>query len=592
MTDTTNLRSPICSVLGHVDHGKSSILDKIRGSAIIAQEAGGITQAIGASIIPMDTIKKVCGNLLDNLKTQLTIPGLLFIDTPGHAAFTSLRKRGGSLADIAIVVVDINEGFKPQTIEAIEILITHKTPFIIAANKVDLIPGWKSSDKNILPNLSSQSQEVQQKIDTKLYEVVGQIYEKFQLNAERFDRVDDYTKNIAIIPCSAKTGEGLPELIMVMTGLAQKYLEQNLQLSADGQAKGTVLEVKEEKGLGTTMDVIIFDGTMNVGDTIIIGTMNEPIVTRVKALFEPAALAEMRDKKSKFKPVKSVTAAIGVKVSAPEIDNVISGMPVRVAGKDNLEEIKEQIKTEIEEVMVDTDEDGIIIKADNLGSLEALMLLLREKDIPIRKASIGDISKKDVMDAETNLEKDELQAVILGFSVKVSEEIIKNAGKVKILTNDVIYKLIEQFEEWKLAEEKKGEQRELEFIVRPAKLQILEGYVFRQNNPAIVGCDILVGKIKTGTPLMKKNKEITRVKSIQADKDNLTEVSQGKQVAVGMEGVTVGRQINEGDTLYTAIPEADFKKLKQLKKYLSEQEIEVIKEIARLMREDNPVWGV
>ncbi|MCX6707042.1 MAG: GTP-binding protein [Candidatus Woesearchaeota archaeon] len=254
------LRSPICSVLGHVDHGKSSILDSIRGTCVVKGEAGLITQAIGASIIPLGTIKAKCGKLLETMNMTFTIPGLLFIDTPGHAAFTSLRKRGGALADIAIVVIDINEGFKPQTIEAIEILKNNKTPFIIAANKIDLIPGWKISQKSILQNIMEQSPDVITKIDMKLYEIVGQIHEKFSMNSERFDRVDDFTKQIAIVPCSAKTGEGLQELIMVIAGLAQRFLEKALDFNIDGPAKGSIMEVKEDKGLGKTIDVIIYDG--------------------------------------------------------------------------------------------------------------------------------------------------------------------------------------------------------------------------------------------------------------------------------------------------------------------------------------------
>ena len=142
-------------VLGHVDSGKTSILDKIRGTGVQGREAGGITQAIGASIIPIETIKKICGKLLDSLNIKLTLPGLLFIDTPGHAAFVNLRKRGGNLADIAILVININEGLMPQTIESINILKQYKTPFIIAVNKIDLVNGWRSQkEKSLLKSIS------------------------------------------------------------------------------------------------------------------------------------------------------------------------------------------------------------------------------------------------------------------------------------------------------------------------------------------------------------------------------------------------------------------------------------------------------
>ena len=253
------IRSPLCVVLAHVDHGKTSILDKIRGSAITKGEAGGITQAIGASIIPLEIIKKICGKLLEALNMKFTIPGLLFIDTPGHASFTSLRKRGGNLADIAILVIDINEGLKPQTIESIEILKQYKTPFIIAANKIDLISGWQPKDMPIITNIEQQGENIRKLLDKKIYELVGKLAER-GFNSERFDRVDDFTKSIAIVPTSAKTGEGIPELLMVLTGLAQKFLEKCLNCDTQGPAKGTILEgcsLRTEEGIITIKAEII-----------------------------------------------------------------------------------------------------------------------------------------------------------------------------------------------------------------------------------------------------------------------------------------------------------------------------------------------
>lgn len=582
------IRSPLCVVLAHVDHGKTSILDRIRGSAVTKGEAGGITQAIGASIIPLSTVKKICGKLLESLKMKFTIPGLLFIDTPGHASFTSLRKRGGNLSDIAILVIDVNAGVKPQTIESIEILKQYKTPFVIAANKIDLISGWQSSEKPLLANIQSQSQSTQQLTDKKLYELVGKLAE-LGFDSERFDRVDDFTKSIAIIPTSAITGEGIPELLMVITGLAQKFLENWLKFDVKGKAKGTVLEVKEEKGLGKSMDVILYDGSLKRNDIIVIGTLTEPIVTKVKGLFEPLPLKEMRDKKSKFESVQEVHAATGVRISAQGIDEVLSGMPIRSCSQEGIEKAKQEIKSEIEEAMIKEDKDGIIIKADTLGSLEALHKLLKEKSFSIKKASIGGITKKDISDAEANYEKDPMTAVILGFNISSDIE----PKNVKIISNNVIYKIIEDFEKWQIEEKRKLETKELEKVVMPCKFQIMQGYVFRQNNPAVVGVDVLGGTVRIGTPLMKEDgKEITEIKSMQMDQENIEKAERGKQVAVSMEGVTVGRQINEGEILYSAIPEQDFRKLKEFKKYLKEEEKQIIKEIVSIKRRQNPVWGI
>ncbi len=582
------IRSPICTVVGHVDHGKSSILDWIRGSSIVSAEPGAITQAIGASNVPLDAIKRKCGDLLKAVNIQFNIPGLLFIDTPGHAAFTNLRKRGGNLADIAILVVDINEGFKPQTIEAIEILKSYKTPFIIAANKIDLINGWQQKEKLLLPDITAQHAHIQQAFEERLYGLVRSLYDAAQLDGERFDRVSDYTKQIAVVPCSARTGEGLPELLMTIIGLAQKYLEKSLEIK-EGNAKGIVLEVKEVKGLGKALDTIIYDGTLKVNDILVVGGLEKPTVTKVKAMFVAAAMGELRDKKTKFESVKEITAAVGLRISANDIEDVASGMPLISVEKDDIEEAKEEVQREIEEVTLQTEEEGVVIKADSLGSLEAMVVLLKERNIAVSSASIGNITKKDIASAETQYEKDPFKGIVLGFNVNCEIP----TGKVKVLTNNVIYRLLEEFEAWKVAQEKVLEQVEVDKLVRPCKIQLLKNYVFRQSNPAVIGIEVLAGKLKSGMPLMnEKGKQVTIVKGIQMEKESVTELEEGKQGAVSMDNVTLGRTLMGDEILYSAIPANDFMKLKEFKKALSPREIEVVKEIAKIMREDNPVWGI
>lgn len=593
MKTENSIRSPIVSVLGHVDHGKSSILDAIRESNIVDKEAGAITQAIGASIVPLEVIKKKCGLLVDQVKLQFNIPGLLFIDTPGHAAFTSLRKRGGALADIAILVVDMNEGFKPQTIEAIDILRTSKTPFVIAANKLDLVPGYENKDSCLSVDLKQQAPGTLEMLDERLYKIIGQLYDRFQMNAERFDRVDDYTKQVAIVPCSAKTRIGLAELLMVLTGLAQRFLEQGLMVDMGGIAKGTILEVKDVEGLGKAVDVIVYDGALNVNDTIVIGGVLEPIVTKVRALLQPAPLQEMRDKKSKFINIKKAIAATGVRISAHGLEEAVAGMPLLSCAddKESIDEAKEKVQSEVEEVLLDTGTKGIIIKADSLGSLEAVVKLFGEKGLKIRKASLGAISKKDVSDAESNYEDDPLLSVIIGFNVSLGKG-VEPPRKVKVITGDIIYKLLDDYTLWTEEKKKALEAEQLEDLVRPCKLEILATCIFRQNNPAIVGVHVLVGVVKAGTPLMKAGRTLTTVKSIQSEGENVHRVEQGKEVAVSLPDVTCGRQIDGNDILYSAIPEEDFRKLKKLKKYLTEMEIQVMKDIAEIMRKDNPVWGI
>jgi translation initiation factor 5B len=567
------LRSPICTVVGHVDHGKTTLLDRIRSSAVAAQEAGAITQAIGASIIPIDTIRTLLGNQFPDGK--VAVPGILFIDTPGHAAFTSLRKRGGSLADIAILLVNLQEGFKPQTREALEILKTYKTPFVIAANKLDLTPGFRTHKDALIPNLSAQAESVQTHVDTKLYELVGTLSE-FGIQAERFDRIENFQKQAAIVPISALTGHGLPELLLVILGLARRFLEGDLEFTADGPGKGVVLEVKEEQGLGTTLDVILYDGTLSVGDPIAIGTLGAPIQTKVRALFEPNTNTDLRDRKAQFRGVQSVTAAIGVKVAAPGIDGAIAGMPL-IATSDAAS-IAGEFSLPAE--MQGGEHEGVLIKADTLGSAEAIIQLFREHKIPVHRASIGPINKKDV--AEALSQKD---PVIIGFNVPKPTGI--DTSGVAVLVENVIYHLIDRYEAHRTAVEQAAK-----IPVRPAKLEYLPNHTFRQSNPLICGMNVIAGELATGTHLMKNGTRVALVKEIQENKKNVTSVGAGKSVAVSLIGPTAGRQISEGDILYTSMNEEEFRALRAASKFLTEPEKDVLREIATIMRAEQPLWGV
>ena len=581
------LRQPIVSVLGHVDHGKTSLLDKIRGTAVASKESGGITQSIGASIIPADVIKKICKDLLNKVKLSLTIPGLLIIDTPGHAAFINLRKRGGNLADIAILVIDINEGLMAQTIECIQILKQYKTPFVIAANKIDLLEAWFSHKKPLLESINDQTPQTTQQLELKLYEIVGKLFE-IELQADRFDRVSDYTKQVAIVPISAKTGEGIPELLVVLTGLAQKFLEQSLNIDVKGPAKGIVLEVKEQKGVGKVIDAVLYDGSLNVGDQIVLGGIGAPIVTKVKAMFQPAPLVQMQDK-TKFENVKSATAATGIRIYASDIEQVMGGVPLFSAGE-NLEQIKLEVQKEVESVLIDTQDEGIFVKADTLGSLEALSYILKERKIPVRKTSIGPIAKKDLADAKGMLEKNPLFAAILGFNIPPAEE---EAEGVKIIVHDIIYRLVEEYESWREGKKKNIEMSELDKLTKPCKVELLKGYVFRQSNPAILGAEVVLGTLKSNTKLMnKEGVVVTTVKGIQQEKERVEKLEKGKQGAISLSGVSIGRQIFEGDILYSAISENEFRKYKEFKEYLSEHEKIIFREISEIMRKKNPVWGV
>src|SRR5688572_12720231 len=338
---TAYTRHPIVSVLGHVDHGKTSILDKIRGTKVFDREAGAITQHIGASEVPLDTIYQRCGVLLKGKK--FTVPGLLFIDTPGHHAFSSLRRRGGQLADIAVLVVDLTEGLMPQTVEAIQILRSTKTPFIIAANKVDRCQGWETADKPFILNVREQGPTAQSSFDEHFYKLVAALYEQ-SLPTERYDRISDFTRNISIVPTCARSGEGIADLLAMLVGLAQKFLEDRLVTDEEMAGEGTVLEVKQDKGLGTVLDVILYAGKIRKSDTILLGTKNLPLESKVKGLLKPAPLDEMRDARKAFTQVDEIVAAAGLKLLIPDAEGVIAGAPLRVVRDDNYDAAYETVE--------------------------------------------------------------------------------------------------------------------------------------------------------------------------------------------------------------------------------------------------------
>ncbi|HDP73830.1 MAG TPA: translation initiation factor IF-2 [Candidatus Woesearchaeota archaeon] len=586
------IRYPICSVVGHVDHGKSSILDFIRGSSIISREAGGITQAIGASKVPVKELKRFCGMLWQSLGKEVSIPGLLFIDTPGHAAFSNLRRRGGNLADISILVVDINEGFKPQTVESLQILKEYKTPLVVAANKLDLVPGYRSDSKAfVLKNIESQAEPVKAQIDKKLYELVGSIFEQ-GFNAERFDRVEDYTKQVSIVPVSAKTGEGIPELITVILALSQKYLEKTLQLNPGKEAKATILEVKDIPGFGTVIDAILYDGVLRVSDSIVFGTLDEPGSSKVKGIFVQPPLSEIRDKKCRFKPAKEVVAAEGIRIYAQSLERALSGMPlVSARSQQELERAVSEVKKDVGQVVFERDHDGLVIKADSLGSLEALQKLLQENNIPVKKAGIGSITKKDLIEAHAMKEKDALKGVILGFNSELKDE--PNDEGVEIISEPVIYKIIERYQDWVEEKSRQLEKNKLSKIPSICKLRILPNYVFRESNPAIVGVEVLSGVLKPDTPVMNtEGAPVTRVKQVQLNCENVPEVKKNAQVAVSLPKVTFGRQIKENDILYTLISSVEFKKYREAKKMLSPDQIELLREIASIMKQRDPSFGL
>ncbi len=590
------IRQPIVSVLGHVDSGKTSLLDKVRGTGVQGREAGGITQHIGASFLPVETIQKICGPLYEKLsKVEHQIPGILVIDTPGHEIFTNLRSRGGSAADIAILVVDANRGFQPQTNESLKILESRKVPFVVALNKTDMVSGWKNTETQFISqSIKEQNVEVQNFLDEKIYNVVTAL-SILGYKSEAFYRIDDYKKEIAIVPVSAKTGVGIPELFAVLVGLTQQYLKEKLN-QEEKSNRGIILEVNDEVGLGPTANMILIDGQMRKEDSIIAAKRDSVIVTKPKALLLPKPLDEMRDPRDKFKPVEYIQAAAGVKIASPDLDGVLPGSTLYAVSDDaEIEHFKKIIEDEMQSVFISTETNGVILKCDAIGSLEAITEMLRRQQIPISKADIGPVTRRDILEAMATKENDRHLGVILAFNVKVLQdaETEADSNHIKVFTDKIIYSLIDTYTQW-VDDDKVDEENSVFKELTPiSKFTFLKGFVFRNNNPAVFGIRVDVGQLRQKIPFMNKTgKKIGIIHQLQHDGKTVSVAKTGQEVACSVQNVTIGRQIVEEDVFYTLPSSSDAKQLvKRFMHKLSSEETDVLNEIIEIQRAIDPAYA-
>ena len=588
-------RQPIVAVLGHVDHGKTSLRDHIRSlgtdvrASVMDREAGGITQHIGATEVPAKLLNELCSPLMDG--KNFDSPGLLFIDTPGHHSFASLRSRGGSLADIAILIVDVMEGVRPQTIESIRILKQAKTPFVIAANKVDRIYGWQSvNNRSMAAAMKDQTREAAGLFEKRYWELVGSFAEH-GFNIELYSKVKDFTQEIALVPISAREGEGIQDLLTVVIGLAERYLEEKLT-DVEGAGEGTVLEMKEERGLGKTLDVILYRGSVKKGDEIVLVTDEGGITTHVRGMFAPRGMSEMRDAGNRWDDTEAAHAASGLKISAPDLDGVLAGTTLRVVSNDAEREEALALADAEANLSIELDEEeGVTIKADTVGGLEALAKELRAVEVPIRHAGIGKVNRRDVRTAENSA--DPLHRIILAFSTEIlsdaEEEIENSESGVKYLCSDIIYHILEEREEWVEQRTRELEEASREQVVYPGRILLLPDHTFRISKPAVVGVRVLAGRSHVGQRLLKNGERVGQIKSIRSGQDSMKEARQGAEVAVAIDGVPVGRHIDEEDVLLVDIPESHAKKLRKMD--LTSAELEVLEELTTIHRKESHFWG-
>jgi len=586
------VREAITVVVGHVDVGKTLLLDKIRNTAVAYREPGMITQHIGMSYVPWNAVERIAGPLIDRmrLRGKIWLPGFLFIDTPGHAAFSNLRRRGGSVADVAILVVDVTSGLEEQGIESLRLLQARGVPFVIAANKLDRVYGWKSSENGVfLFNIDNQDWHAVSILEERIGKLIDEL-SRHGVEADRYDRVTDFTRQVPIVPTSALTGEGIPDLLVVLAGVAQRLVGRERLSVRDVPARGVVMEVSEMRGIGPVIDVVLYDGVLRRGDTIVTMGVEGPLITTVKAIIATKPLDEMRDPEDRYRFVEEVVAATGVRIVAEGVDKAVPGAPIVVVRSSaELDQAIKEVAEEVGEFRLATDKEGVVAKADTFGTLESMVLYLKQMGIPVRVADIGNVSRRDVVEAHLAKRRNPAYGAILAFNVKVPPDVEKEAQSmgVKIFRGEILYRIVEDYAKWVRAIREHEIKEALASVVHPGKIQILPGFVFRRSDPAIVGVKVLGGVIRPGYQLVKPDgREVGKIMQIQKHGKPIPEARAGDEVAISIEGrVIVGRHIDEGDILYVLIPDEHYRKLvTQLRQYLADDEKALLDEYLELRR--------
>lgn len=526
-------RSLIVVVQGNVDVGKTLLLDYIRGSHIQSKEAAGITQQIGASYKSKESLQRA---------DEVLFPGFLFIDTPGHEAFSNLRSRGSSICDIAIIVVDLMHGIERQTEESIQSCIDNKIPFIIALNKCDRMFGWDANDKTpIIEKVKSDAFKAE--FDNRFYDFSQYFYRK-QFNTS----LDFSTENdvINVCPVSAMTGEGIDELLFTAAKFSQeKFLDL---LVKTNELKAVIMESKHEARVGATIDVILINGELQVGDKIGFSTLKGPVVTTIKSLLIPEECTEMRMSQS-YVLKRKVEGACGVRIVANNMDNAIPGS--KVIKTENISEI-EEYKSQIE-----IDREGITVFAPTIGQLEALLKFLRvqaETPVKVGHVSIGSVFRKDIIHLTKYIESGKTNYnCILCFDCDVADadEVIQE-NRTQIFTGDTIYRLYENYMVWFRMKRDEDDARLRRSTVFPCELSLLPGKCFRKTNPIILGVKVEKGRLRSGIKLFNKKGILGNITSIRDGDKDVEEAVKGSEVSICIDTDKIfGRAIDYSDSLYS-----------------------------------------
>jgi translation initiation factor IF-2 len=455
-------RPPIVTILGHVDHGKTTLLDYIRKASVAAKEHGGITQAIGAY--------------------QTTSEGKLitFIDTPGHAAFEKMRSRGAKVADIAVLVVAVDDGIMPQTVEAIKHILGAKVPMVVAVNKID-IPGI--------------NKEVQlQKIKKQL--------------SDNNVLVEEYGGDVPVVELSAKSGEGVDKLLEMILLVAEV---NEIKGDPASPASGVVIEANIDKFKGPIATVLVRNGTLKKGDQIVLNGVKG----KIRGMFD--YLGKSLDQAGPSTPVE----VLGLE-SVPEVGATLGEQTLKPSQSKEIQSLLDKLK------QADTTMLNVVVKADKQGSLEAILDALEkfneeEKHVNVVLSGTGDILEGDIKTAATT------HAIVLGFNSKL----VPTAGKIAetegvlVRTYNVIYELLDELQE---VVEEMLKVGALEEIFGTA--QILQEFPYGKDQK-IAGVRILDGVISKGPKVrVVRGEEIigeTKLKSLKKLKEEVSRLESSEE---------------------------------------------------------------
>ena len=570
------MKSPIVAFLGHVDAGKTSIMDCIRNTYFAYKEIGGLTQTIGVTEVPTFRIEELSKDLLEKFKVKVNVESLIFIDSPGHEAFVTLRERGASIADFAILTVDSKEGIQRQTIESINILKAYKTPFLVAFTKIDMIDGWiPKKDMSFLDFIGSQNQKYTQNLEEKLYSLVSDL-SNYGFSSERYDRVKDFTKEVAVVPVSSVNNIGVKDLLVLIIGISQRYLSSEQGDRSDV----AIVEEKAVKGLGKVYDAIVYSGRINVGDKVLMETIDGIKETKIKGIMKLKPLEESRENFGRYESVNSIEAVKPIRLILQNPEALIGTSISVFKNEADRENIERTMKSSIQNYN-DEKREGVIVCADSIGSLDAIKKLSESEGIQVGLVKIGSPTKRDLDLAKVG------SKAIMCFNVKIDKGIaeLANSEGVALIQGKAIYSIIDQYKTFFSQKKDRELQDKLSKITLPAKFRVIEKSVFRRSNPCVFGAEILLGEIRPGYRIIKSDgKPLGKIMDIQNENKKIEGAKSGEKVAVSIDDAVYGRNLYENDVLYTDVGQNDLMNFEDIRNSLPEDYLIALNEIRKIKR--------